>query len=116
MQWEPTGSARAAVTGLQKRAKWVSKEKLDARRREGRCLRCGKPGHRKSEYPCLPARQPRYFNSTPRPSPVPENPPVKTTPSGPHRHTGQVNITKIKKEEGNASGTDTGADTDSEKE
>ena len=36
--------------------------------------------------------------------------------SGAHRCAGQVNITKIKKEEGNASGTDSGADTDSKKE
>ena len=35
MQWEPTRSVRAAVTGSQRRAKWVSKEKLDARHREG---------------------------------------------------------------------------------
>ena len=38
MQWEPTGSVKAAVTGLQRRVKWVSKEKLDARRRERQCL------------------------------------------------------------------------------
>ena len=55
MQWEPTGSVRAVVTGSQKRVKWVSKEKLDARRREWRCLRCGKPGHRKSECLYFPA-------------------------------------------------------------
>ena len=34
IQWELTRSARAAVTRSQRRAKWVSKEKLDARRRE----------------------------------------------------------------------------------
>ena len=56
MQWEPIGSARAAVTGLQRRVKWVSKEKLDARRWEGRCLQCGKSGYRKIEYPYFPAR------------------------------------------------------------
>ena len=37
-------------------------------------------------------------------------------PSGSHRYTGQVNTIKVRKEEGNASGTDSGADTDSEKE
>ena len=54
MQWKPTGSVKAAVTGLQKRVKWVSKEKLDARRREGRYLRYGKSGYKKIEYPYLP--------------------------------------------------------------
>ena len=34
MQWELIGSVKAAVTGSQRRAKWVSKEKLDAHRRE----------------------------------------------------------------------------------
>ena len=74
MQWEPTGSARAAVTGSQRRAKWVSKEKLDTRRREGRYLRYRKSGHRKIEYPYLPAQSPRYFNSAPRLSPISGNP------------------------------------------
>ena len=55
MQWEPTGSARAAITGSQRRAKWVSKEKLNVRRRERRYLRYGKSGHRKIEYPYFPA-------------------------------------------------------------
>ena len=127
MQWEPTGSAKAAVTGLQRRAKWVSKEKLDARRRERQYLQYGKSGHRKIKYLYLPARSPRYFNSAPRLSPIPGNPSAGPTgpagtvslsviPSGSHRHAGQVNTTKIKKEEGNALGTDSGADTDSEKE
>ena len=56
MQWEPIESAKAAVTGLQRRVKWVSKEKLDARRRERRYLRCGKSGYKKIEYPYLPAQ------------------------------------------------------------
>ena len=56
MQWEPIEFVRAVVTGSQKRVKWVFKEKLDARRREGQYLRCGKPGHRKSECLYLPAR------------------------------------------------------------
>ena len=127
MQWEPTDSARAAVTGLQKRAKWVSKEKLNARRQEGRYLRCGKSGHRKIECPYFPARSPRYFNSAPRLSPIPGNPPAGPTGltgtvsssvilSGSHHYAGQVNTTRVRKEEGNASGTDSGADTDSEKE
>ena len=54
MQWESTGSARVAVTGTQRRVKWVSKEKLDARRREGQYLQCGKSGYRKIECPYLP--------------------------------------------------------------
>ena len=127
MQWEPTGSVRAAVTGLQRRVKWVSKEKLDTRRRERRYLRCGKSGHRKIECSYLPARSLRYFNSVPRLSPIPGNPPAglagltstvlsNVIPSGPHRHAGQVNTTKIKKEERNTSGTESGVDTDSEKE
>ena len=88
MQWEPIRSVKVMVTGLQRRVKWVFKEKLDARRRERRYLRYGKSGYRKIEYPYLPARQLRYFNSAPRPSPAPENPLVNTTPSGLYRYAG----------------------------
>ena len=99
MQWEPMGSVRAAVTGLQRRAKWVFKEKLNVRRRERRCLQYGKSGYRKIEYPYFPARSLKYFNSAPRLSPILGNPPAGPTgltstvllsviPSGSHRYTG----------------------------
>ena len=99
IQWEPIGSARAAVIRSQKKAKWVSKEKLDARRRERQYLRYGKSRHRKIKCPYLPAQSPRYFNSTPRLFPIPGSPPagpagptgtvsLNVIPLGSHRHAG----------------------------
>ena len=35
IQWKPIRSIKVMVIGLQRRVKWVSKEKLDAHRREG---------------------------------------------------------------------------------
>lgn len=50
MDWEPTRAAPATSTqnkGLKekKRARWVSQEELDRRRREKVCIRCGGSGH-----------------------------------------------------------------------
>jgi hypothetical protein len=41
------------------RAKWVSTEERDKRRREGSCLRCGRNGHRIASCKLAPARNPR---------------------------------------------------------
>lgn len=65
MEWEPTtttvGSsalqqANAALKG--KRAKWVSREEMQKRRKENRCLRCGRKGCKPEKCPLLPAKPP----------------------------------------------------------
>ena len=43
IEWEPT-PAKVATTST-KRAKWVSQEEREDRRRTGRCIRCGALGH-----------------------------------------------------------------------
>lgn len=70
MDWEPTGARRtkAAKAGSarskdengsqRKRAKWVTQEKLDRRREDGRCLRCGSNGHFISKCQLLGALPP----------------------------------------------------------
>lgn len=56
MDWEPS-SAKAATTSA-KRAKWVTKEELDDRRRTRRCFRCGASSHQVRECPYGPAQRP----------------------------------------------------------
>ncbi|KAK5791877.1 hypothetical protein VI817_007186 [Penicillium citrinum] len=47
-----------------KRAKWVSPEEIRARRREGRCLRCGRSECRASRCPLQPAVNPLHKKVT----------------------------------------------------
>ena len=54
MEWEPT-PVRASPASTQ-RAKRVSQEELDDRRKTRRCLRCGASGHLVRECPYLPPR------------------------------------------------------------
>ena len=89
---------------------------MEKRRQEKHYLQYGGAGHRVKEYPYLPPQSSKYPNSTPRVSPTPGDPLTGAGPSGSHHRAGQVNTTKIRKEEGNALSTDSGADTDSEKE
>ena len=59
MDWEPSASRTARPQkGNTARAKWVSKEELDKRRQDRRCLRCGAGSHRVKQCPFLPARNP----------------------------------------------------------
>jgi hypothetical protein len=80
MEWEPTPPASTQVHAahfrsagntngypskrpedrqlLGKRAKWVEKEEIDARRRDGRCLRCGRTGCRIMSCPLAAAVRP----------------------------------------------------------
>lgn len=53
MDWQPTVSPQIA-TG--KRAKWVTKEEILRRSKEGLCRRCGARGHFQTSCPYLPAR------------------------------------------------------------
>jgi len=69
MDWElsqPTKSASA------KRAKWVTQEERDERRRNGLCLQCGASGHRIASCIYAPPRRPNRTvalasQSTPQP-------------------------------------------------
>lgn len=56
MDWEPT-TAKIATTSTQ-RAKWVSQEELNDRRRTKRCFRCGASSHQVRECPYGPAQRP----------------------------------------------------------
>jgi hypothetical protein len=57
MDWEPT-RVTSATLAQGRRAKWVSQEEMNKRRREGRCFRCGSSEHRVSECGLLPPRRP----------------------------------------------------------
>jgi hypothetical protein len=61
MDWEPTASrstqsAHGKTNG--KRARWVTREELEHRRKDGKCLRCGATGHHVRQCPFLPAQRP----------------------------------------------------------
>ena len=62
MDWEPTKISRAVQQQNErlqgKRAKWVSQEEWRARRKESRCLRCGRTGCQIAECPLLPPKRP----------------------------------------------------------
>ena len=62
MDWEPTKISRAVQRQNKelagKRAKWVDEKEMALRRREQRCLRCGRDGCWASECPLLPPRRP----------------------------------------------------------
>ena len=48
------------MTGVNKiRAKWVSYDEIEHRKTEGRCLRCGKQGHRIAKCSFLPPERPK---------------------------------------------------------
>jgi hypothetical protein len=64
MDWEPSTSR-----AQQKRAKWVSQDELDKRRREKRCLRCGAK-HWVNQCPFLPAIRPKSSQPKPQASSV----------------------------------------------
>lgn len=49
-----------------KRAKWVSPDELECRRREGRCFRCGRDGCSIRQCPLLPAKPPQQALQRPR--------------------------------------------------
>jgi hypothetical protein len=60
MDWEPSiNKVHTPVSGNeQKRAQWVSKDVLEERRSNNKCLRCGGNGHFVSSCKLLPARPP----------------------------------------------------------
>lgn len=64
MDWEPLTSRTQ-----KRRAKWVSQEELDKRRREKRCLRCGAK-HWLNQCPFLPAIPPKPLQPKPKVSSV----------------------------------------------
>lgn len=53
MDWEPSTSRQS------RRAKWVTREELDHRRQDGRCLRCGSSEHHVKTCPYLPPQRPQ---------------------------------------------------------
>ena len=59
MDWEPTPAGQTRVNYTEvRRARWVSEEEKDKRKKEGRCLRCGALGHLISKCPYRPAARP----------------------------------------------------------
>ena len=56
MDWEAT-PVKVLATNT-RRAKWVSEDELEQRRRTGRCLRCGATGHLIRKCPYGPPRPP----------------------------------------------------------
>ena len=80
MEWEPTLPVQSQVNGIRlikqgnvdgypstrpedqplvgKRAKWISKEEIETRRRDRRCLRCGRTGCRIATCPLAAAIRP----------------------------------------------------------
>jgi hypothetical protein len=68
MDWEPTKISKAVQRQNKelagKRAKWVDQEERARRRKEKRCLRCGRDGCWIEECPLLPARRPNPPTNT----------------------------------------------------
>jgi hypothetical protein len=60
MEVDPPGPVINSSTARGPRARWVSREELDARKRQGCCLRCGNTGHRIRQCPYAPAAQPNH--------------------------------------------------------
>lgn len=62
MDWESTKANRAVLQDDEKlrgkRAKWVDRVEMGKRRKEGRCLRCGRSECRINRCPLLPAQPP----------------------------------------------------------
>ena len=62
MDWEPTKVSKAVQRQNQelagKRAKWADEKEMALRRREKRCLRCGREGCWITECPLLPPKRP----------------------------------------------------------
>jgi hypothetical protein len=60
MDWQPSAARSSApnINTTNKRAKHVSEEEIESRKRTGRCLRCGAHGHRIRECPYLPPVRP----------------------------------------------------------
>lgn len=50
-----------------KRAKWVNRETLEERKKDGRCLRCGRSDCSTKRCPLKPAVRPNGSNTSPRP-------------------------------------------------
>jgi hypothetical protein len=63
MDWEATKISRAIQRANEelvgKRAKWVDQAEIDRRRKEGRCLRCGRTGCWLDKCPLQPAKRPQ---------------------------------------------------------
>lgn len=57
MDWEPA-PAIAIATAQRTRARWATEDKLNQRREEGSCLRCGKNSHMIRDCKMLPAKRP----------------------------------------------------------
>ena len=58
MDWEPTPRTAAGTVPKKGRAKWVSQDTLDQRKKDRCCLRCGKDTHFIKSCPYEPARRP----------------------------------------------------------
>lgn len=56
MDWEPTPARTNNVQT--RRARWVSEEEREKRKKDGRCLRCGASGHMIARCPYRPAARP----------------------------------------------------------
>jgi hypothetical protein len=62
MDWEPTKINKAVLEQNKqlagKRAKWVNRDEMERRRKEGSCFRCGRKECRIDKCPLRPARRP----------------------------------------------------------
>ena len=58
MDWEPTPRVASGTAPKKGRAKWVSQDILDQRRKDRACLRCGMDSHFIKSCPYEPARRP----------------------------------------------------------
>jgi len=62
MDWEPTKISKATLEQNKqlagKRTKWVNREEMERRRREGSCFRCGRKECRIDKCPLSPAKRP----------------------------------------------------------
>ena len=83
MDWVPSTPSQVGITRVNpegyrsgraedrplygKRAKWVNRETLEERKREGRCLRCGRNDCSTKRCPLKPATRPDNQNTVPRP-------------------------------------------------
>ena len=81
IKWEPTGPLKTTTINPQRRAKWVSRERMEKHYQERHYLQYGGAGHRVKKYFYLPPQSSGYLNLTPQVFPTPEDPLTGAGPS-----------------------------------